>query len=193
MDPVMILIIVSTYTPGPNNIMSSSSASKNGFYKTLPFMFGVLVGTFLVFILTGIFNVILFDNISIIVKYIGYIGAIYMAYLAYKIITTDVADMKSDIGTKNLFFKGILLTFVNPKVIVFGLTVTGLIVEWGINLFELIFLSMILAAFCFSAVIIWGAFGYFFMKFLSKYQKIFNIAMASLLLFSALLLIIDTI
>jgi len=193
MDPVIIYVLVGTFTPGPNNIMSSSSSSRIGFLKTLPFMLGVLVGTFLVFTLTGIFNVILFDNITIIKKYIGYIGALYMLYLAYKIATAPSISEGKDIGTKNLFFKAIFLTFVNPKAIIFGLTVTGLYISWGIDLEVLLGISIILAILCFVSVIIWGLFGFVFMKFLSKYQKIFNIAMASLLIFSALLILIDTI
>lgn len=193
MDPVIIYVLVGTFTPGPNNIMSSSSSSRIGFWKTLPFMLGVLVGTFLVFSLSGIFNVILFENISIIKKYIGYIGAIYMLYLAYKIATSESISDGKDIGSKNLFFKAIFLTFINPKAIIFGLTVTGLYIRWGINFNMLMGISTLLAILCFVSVIIWGLFGYLFMKFLSKYQKLFNISMASLLIFSAMLILIDTI
>lgn len=193
MEAILIYMIIGTFTPGPNNILSSSTSSKIGFVKTLPFMLGVLVGTFFVFSLTGMFNIVLFENISAIKKYVGYIGAIYMGYLAFKIATSEGVNEANDIGKKNLFFKAILLTFINPKAIVFGLTVTGLFFSWGVEAVLLILLSIFLAVLCFLSVILWGLFGHLFTKFLSKYYRIFNITMASLLIFSALLIIIDTI
>ena len=193
MNSVLIYIFVGTFTPGPNNILSSSSASRIGFLKTIPFMLGVLVGTFIVFTLTGLFNIVLFENVAVIKKYVGYIGAAYMVYLAYKILMSEEVVSGKDIGKKNLFFKAIFLTFVNPKAIVFGLTVTGLFFRWGIDYKTLIMVTSFMAVLCFASVIIWGLFGYLFMKFLSKYLKVFNITMASLLIFSALVIIIDTI
>lgn len=193
MDPILIYVLVGTFTPGPNNILSSSTSSRIGILKTLPFMFGVLVGTFIVFTITGIFNVVLFEKIGVIKQYVGYIGAFYMAYLAFKIATSEDIKSGKDIGKTNLFFKAILLTFINPKAIVFGLTVTGLYFRWGINLQDLLRISLGLAVLCFLSVLVWGFLGYLFMRFLSKYQKIFNIAMASLLLFSAILILFDTV
>ncbi len=34
-------VIITTFTPGPNNIMSMSNASRYGFRKSLPFNVGV--------------------------------------------------------------------------------------------------------------------------------------------------------
>ncbi len=193
MNAVYIYILVAIFTPGPNNVMSSASSSRIGFLKTLPFMAGVLVGTFLVFCLTSIFYVALYDKIPIIKTYIGFIGAAYICFLAFKIAITDNLKETKNIKSKNLFFKAIFLTFVNPKVIIFGLTVTGLFYRWGINIEQLLKVSSALASLCFLSVIIWGGFGYLFMRVLAQYQKVFNTIMASLLIFSALLIIIDTV
>ena len=140
-DPITIYILVGIFTPGPNNIISSSSSSKIGFLKTLPFMFGVLVGTFSVFFFSGMFYAILTDNITVIVKYIGYVGAVYITYLAVRILSSDALNKENDIGTKHLFVKAILLTHVNPKAIIFGITVMGLYFRWGLNIFDLIYIS----------------------------------------------------
>jgi len=193
MDPILIYVLVGIFTPGPNNIMSSSKSSRIGVLETLPFMLGVLVGTFIVFFATGIFNAILFGNITVLKQYIGYIGAAYMAYLAYKMVASEDINYGKDIWKTQLFFKAILLTLINPKAIVFGLTVTGLYIGWGIQVTELFIISLGLAVLCFISVLVWGFFGHLFMRFLARYQKMFNVAMASLLLFSAILILFDTV
>ena len=193
MDGLIIYVFVSIFTPGPNNIMSSASSSRIGVKKTLPFMLGVLVGTFIVFIITGILSEIILDNVSVMKRYIGYIGAIYMTYLAFKIATSDSMVDVEEMGTKNLFFVAILLTLINPKAIIFGLTVTALYTQWRLGFIELLILSTILAVLCFIAVIVWGFFGSLFKTFLSKYQRLFKMTMATLLIFSGLLIILDTI
>ncbi len=193
MNAIIIYIFVGIFTPGPNNIMSSSTASKIGVLKTLPFMFGVLVGTFLVFSLTGIFNIYLFDNVDIIKKYIGIIGALYMTYLAFMIISSDSISESGKVVTGKLFFKAVLLTFINPKAIIFGLTVTGIFVSQGVSALGVFTIALFLAVLCFISVLLWGTFGHLFMKFLSKHFKIFNIIMATLLMYSAVLILFDTI
>jgi len=194
MKPLLIFILISTFTPGPNNILSSTTSSKTGVIKTLPFMIGVLVGTFIVFVVTGYFNILFINNISNIETYIGYIGAIYMSYLAFNILrSTDNFQSESKIASKNLFFLAIFMTFVNPKAILFGLTVSGLYFESSITLTFLLLFSLFLAVLCFVSVLVWGIFGFLFMKFLSDYHKVFNIVMASLLLYSALIILIDTV
>lgn len=193
MDYIFIYILIGTFTPGPNNIMSSSSSSKIGIRKTIPFMLGVLLGTLIVFVATSYFNVILDDNISSIEKYVGYGGAAYMIYLAYKMILSASIDSNSIISPDKLFVRGILMTFINPKAIIFGITTTGLFLSYGAGLEDLVIISAFLAVLCFISVLIWGLFGYLFMTYLSKHNKIFNIIMASLLVYSAILLVFDTI
>lgn len=193
MNAMVIYILIGTFTPGPNNIMSSSTSSKIGVIKTLPFMFGVLVATFLVFSITGIFNIFLFGNVEIIKKYVGIIGAIYMSYLAFLIISSDNISESGKPVSGRLFFKGILLTFINPKAIIFGLTVTGIFLSGGFPEDGILALSLFLAVLCFISVLLWGSIGHLFMKFLSKYFKIFNIVMATLILYSAALVLFDTI
>ena len=192
LDYILIYILVGTFTPGPNNIISSSSSSKIGVIKTLPFMLGVLLGTFIVFAVISYFNIVFLGNVYYIEKYVGYGGAIYMLYLAYKMISSASIENISVISADRLFLRGLLMTFINPKAIVYGITATGLFMASGAELMDLFIISIFLAILCFISVLVWGAFGYLFMTYLSKHNKIFNIVMASLLVYSAILLIFDT-
>ena len=47
--------VITAVTPGPNNIMSMSNASRRGFRRALPFNFGIWAGFSVVMVLCTIF------------------------------------------------------------------------------------------------------------------------------------------
>src|SRR5699024_12529181 len=57
-----------------------------------------------------------------IIIYLQILGTIYMIHLAYQIFNMDVSK-KDESKVKGSFFSGLLLQFINPKVILFTLTV----------------------------------------------------------------------
>lgn len=178
-------VIVITYTPGPNNIMSMANASQYGFKQTLRFMFGVTTGVFFITLSSSYFNLILFNLIPKIQIVMGIIGALYMIYLAIKIMKSKPSDKENKKGSIN-YITGILLQFVNPKFLLYALTVTSnFIVPYYNNGFQLTMFSVFLSVTAFSSLALWALFGSIFKKFLSNYYRPFNIAMGLLLLYSA--------
>jgi threonine/homoserine/homoserine lactone efflux protein len=178
-------VAVVTYTPGPNNIMAMAHASQHGFRKTLPFMFGVITGFVLIFTVTNLFTRLIFETIPLIKPYMALAGAAYMAYLAFKI-------MKSSYGSEEktapelTYFNGLMLQFVNPKFILFALTVSSnFIIPYFTAPHEPFLIVGLLTVMGFSSVVVWGSFGTLFHRFLSRYSKPFNLAMGLLLLYSA--------
>ncbi len=192
-DALLLYMVIGSFTPGPNNIMSSSISFNIGVKKALPFMLGVLVGTFLVFSISGIFYTILWEKTLIVVKYVGYFGAIYLLFLAIKMAPADSPLIVKDTSPKNLFLKAIFLSLINPKAIILGFTVSSMYLNEGVSFGGHLVMSLILATLCFVAVLLWGGLGYLFMQYLSKYQKVFNVAMATLLIFSAFLILLDAV
>lgn len=53
-------VFVTSFTPGPNNIMAMTNASHHGFRKSIPFNLGVGVGFFTILILSNLFSVTLY-------------------------------------------------------------------------------------------------------------------------------------
>lgn len=193
MSGFIIYILVSIFTPGPNNIFSSASCVKVGFRKTLPFMIGVLVGTFIVFYVTGLFNVFLFENIIIISQIIGILGGLFIIYLAIKMFIVRNLENKLMIESDHLFIMAVLLTLINPKALVFGLTVATFYLQLGYDPSGILLLSIISAVLCFISVILWGLFGQLFKQFLTEYKVVFNTVLALLLGYSGVLILIETI
>ena len=55
----LLYVFVTSFTPGPNNIMAMLFANKYGFKKTLRFCLGVGAGFFVIMILVSYFNLLL--------------------------------------------------------------------------------------------------------------------------------------
>ncbi|HPJ23793.1 MAG TPA: LysE family translocator [Bacillota bacterium] len=185
-------ILISIFTPGPNNIFASVSTVKSGFKKTMPFMLGVLVGTFIIFVIAGMFNVYLYENIKIITEIIGIVGGLFIIYLAIKMILERKETEKSLINNDRFFITAILLNFVNAKTIVFGLTVSTFYLEMDFPSKGMIWFAAIMSLLCFVSVIVWGVFGKIFREWLVKYHVIFNLVMGALLGYSGIIIIIES-
>jgi len=77
-------VLVTSFTPGPNNIMSMSNASRYGFRKSIRFNYGVFFGFFGIALLCSLFSVALFSFIPAIKSTMTGIGAAYILWLAWK-------------------------------------------------------------------------------------------------------------
>jgi threonine/homoserine/homoserine lactone efflux protein len=186
-------ILISVFTPGPNNIFSSISSAKVGFKKTLRFMFGILVGTFLVFMITSLINLYLYSNVRIVTRIIGIFGGVFILYLALKMFLSRKDDDRLLIKNDKLFIMAVILNFINAKTIIFGLTIATFYLELGFDPDYIILFSFLMAILCFIAVVVWGLFGQVFKEVLNKYKVYYNIIMALLLAYSAVMIIIESI
>ncbi|MFJ7935813.1 LysE family transporter [Sporosarcina sp. NPDC096371] len=182
----LLYVFVMSFTPGPNNIMAMLFANQYGFKKTLRFCLGVGAGFFVIMILSSYFNLMLHNIIPKIELPMMILGAGYMLYLAFKIIRSTTNGNGDDGGKYNSFLAGMLLQFVNPKGILYGITVVAtFILPYHTSHSSLWLLSLFLGFVGMLSTGSWSLFGSVFQKFLSTYRKQFNIVMALLLVYSA--------
>lgn len=187
--------IVVSFTPGPNNIMAMVNASRSTYKKTFKFVLGVTSGFFIIMLASCYFNLILFEIIPKIKFGMSLLGAAYLFYLAAKIlgIKFGTAKTKTDATHKssgNSFKIGFMMQFVNPKAILYGLTIISNFVTPNFSRHhELVFFSVVLATIGFLANSSWALFGASFNKIIDKYEKPFNVSMSALLIYSALTIV----
>lgn len=185
--PFLSYVFVASFTPGPNNILSMVNAKRYGFKNSFPFNLGVLTGFIIIMIACSYFNLFLFNLMPKIEYFLGIFGAVYMLYLAYKITFgtktgTELANKKT-----NTYLSGLTMQFVNPKVILYGITVIStFIIPYYKSDFALILFSILLAFIGFISTLCWALFGSLFQNFLTKYNKQFNIVMGLLLVYCAI-------
>ncbi|QSO53565.1 LysE family transporter [Alicyclobacillus curvatus] len=185
--PFLSYVFVTTFTPGPNNIMSMANANKHGFFKTLKFILGVTAGFFVIMLLSSYFNLILFQFIPKIELVMAILGSIYMLYLAIKIVKGKPKSERRGELKSNSFFSGLFLQFINPKVIIYGITaISTFVIPFYKSDLMLMLFSLCLAFVGFVATSCWAVFGAGFQRFLTKYQTPFNVVMGLMLVYSAI-------
>lgn len=179
-------VFITTFTPGPNNIMAMSNAGRYGFKKSIVFNAGVFCGFLIIMVLSSFLSFTLYSLIPAIKPFMTFIGASYILWLAWKTYKSDPHDMDERKAT-NTFTAGILLQFVNVKVIIYCITIVStFIAPYYKSVFILSMFSLFLASVSFMSTCSWAAFGAVFQKFLVKNHKTVNVIMALLLVYCAL-------
>ncbi|TYP47677.1 LysE family transporter [Thermosediminibacter litoriperuensis] len=180
-------VFVTTFTPGPNNIMAMTNGNQFGFKKALNFILGVTTGFAIIMLLCNYLNLLLFNLMPKVGVLMKLLGSIYIIYLAVKILKSTSDENGSPSDNMSTFLTGITMQFVNPKVILYGITVTSnFIIPYYKSNITLFLFSIFLAFVGFLSTCCWALFGAVFQKFLSEYRKAFNILMALLLIYSAI-------
>lgn len=178
-------IIIMSVTPGPNNIMSMTHASRMGFKKSYPFNLGVFAGAFVVMLLSTFFSNLLYSYIPKVAPIMIFIGAGYMFYLAYKIFTSR-KDLKTIRMTDAKFSTAVLLQFINPKLYIYSITAIGsYILPYYQDRVTLFFFTILLTSTGFLSTILWAFFGSLFRKLFSEHGRLVNTIMALLLVYTA--------
>ncbi len=177
--------VVTAITPGPNNIMSMSNASRIGFKKTLPFNFGIMTGFLLVTTICTLLSNFLSSLLPAIEFPMLIIGAAYMLYLAWK--TFKSGDTIEENTSKSGFISGMLLQFVNPKIYIYCIVSMQayILPFFKENIPVLLFFAFVLSSIGFICTLCWSGFGSLFKMIFSKYSKITNTIMALLLVYCA--------
>ena len=181
----MSYVLIVTFTPGPNNIMSFVMGSKHGFARTLPFRLGVAVGFGLVMIASSYLNLFLFSVVPKMRPVAEIVGGAYMLYLAARALMSKV-DAPNEDAHLTSFPAGAALQFINPKAILYGLTVTAtFITPYYHSAASLLFFSALLGSISLASTSCWAMFGAGIQRLLGRYGRSLNIAMALLLVYAA--------
>ncbi|MES9666652.1 lysine transporter LysE [Bacillus cereus] len=188
----LLFVFISSFTPGPNNFLAMTYANQLGLKRSMQFCFGVAFGFFLLTSLFSFFNIVLINILPKIELPLKILGVAYMLYLAFKILTSKGSTDPDEKDNKNLFTVGIFLQFVNPKGILFGLTVVSTFILPYYNSYSSFLLfSLFLGVVGLMSTFSWSLFGSMFQKLLLKHTQLFNIIMAVLLVFSAISIVIN--
>ena len=121
MIPLFSFVIVTTFTPGPNNISSASMGVLYGYKKTFNYLIGISSGFFVVMIACAYLSGTMLTLIPVLEPYLRWIGAGYIFWLAIGTLRSNYSFSESN-GVPRAFTKGFFLQLLNPKVMLYGLT-----------------------------------------------------------------------
>ena len=179
--------VVSSVTPGPNNLMLMTSGANFGFRRTIPHMAGISLGFGFMLVLVGIGLAQVFERwpVTLLILKIGSVA--YLLYLAWKITKAGTPGDSEAAAKPFTFLQAAAFQWVNPKAWAMALSAISLYADSN-NLFSIILVALIFLAVNFPNVSLWAFAGTKVQAFLSNQQRLhmFNWTMAILLVASVL-------
>jgi len=189
--PFLVILLVSTLTPGPNNILSMSRAAQVGFKKSFRMNLGMFAGFLVVTGSIAIFDHFLVSALPLLKPILQYAGAAYILWLAWSIAfgNSKKAAAQTNAGS---FLTGFAMQFINPKVIIFGLTmISTFVTPYYSSALALAGFTFLISFMGFTATCCWGLFGSVFSKLFIEHEKVMNRILAVLLAGSAISLFFE--
>ncbi len=115
----LTFILVTTFSPGPNTLSSATMGLIYGYRRSLPYRAGIGTGFFMLMLFCAHISELLLQRFSALQPYLSIIGAAYIVYLALMTLRADLRITGSD-QMPLRFANGMVLQFVNVKVIIYG-------------------------------------------------------------------------
>ena len=188
MIPLISFVVITTFTPGPNNLSSASMGMIYGYRKTVNYLAGITSGFFVVMIACAYLSQAILEILPVAEQYLRWLGAGYIIWLAIAVYRSDVS-MSEDKDISQPFLKGLMLQLFNPKVAVYGLTLysTFLAPISGRSAYLLIS-AILFALTAFTATSTWALFGVAIRTKLTNvtFRRTINGFLALLLIYTAI-------
>ena len=185
--PLALFAFVSSITPGPNNIMLTSSGIVFGFLRTIPHMLGITFGfgVLLALCAAGVGQLVLAAPALHLGLKVA--GSAYLIWLAWQLRSMSFAQRDAE-GRPMSLFGAALFQFANPKAWVMAVTGASAFLPvmqplwFAVAVFCLVFCAINL-----PCIGVWAGTGAVLRRYLAqpKWQKLFCAAMVVLTLYSA--------
>ena len=182
----------SSITPGPNNMMLLASGVNFGFRRTVPHIAGISLGCMIMLLVVGLGLEQIFAALPQLYGVLRYGGALYLLWLAWKIATAGAMTDQGAAGGRPLtVFQAAAFQWVNPKAWVLVVGAASTYAPREDFLRNVAVLAVLLGLVNAPSVCVWAGFGTALRPWLSHpgRVRVFNVAMALLLVLSLLPLI----
>ncbi len=199
---VAMILSIATFTlstvssPGPNNIMLLSSGLTFGYKKTIPHMFGIMIGFPFMVLLVGLGLGLVFEKFPIIFSILKIVGILYLFWMAFK-VATNKGSLEVKEGEKSkpfTFLQSAAFQWVNPKAWIMAITAISIFVtSKDDSLTQVVIIALIYLLSSIFSTNAWTAGGVVLKRFVKdqKVVRILNIVMAILLVASVLPIIFE--
>jgi len=185
--PLIVFCVAMFYTPGPNNLMLMTSTLNVGLRRTLPHLFGVVIGFSFLALCVGVGLGTLFSAYPMTYTILKYAGTAYLLYLAWLIATAPPPHPNMKSGKKPMTFaQAAAFQWINPKGC---LTAVGAFATYSAiaaSPYNIILIVGLFFVMSLGSAFGWAVLGAILQKFLHhpKWVRGFNIIMAILLVAS---------
>ncbi|HTK34888.1 MAG TPA: LysE family translocator [Caulobacteraceae bacterium] len=181
-----LFALVSSLTPGPNNMMLLASGANFGLRRTIPHLMGVSLGFVLLVWIVGLGLGAVFAAWPPLHAVLQILGGLYLAYLAWKIATASGIGGGASAARPMTFLQAAAFQWVNPKAWAMALGATTTYAPQQHYVANILVVGAVFGAINMPCVALWASLGTVMRRFLSRpgILRLFNYGMAALLLIS---------
>ena len=187
--PALItFVLVTTFSPGPNNIASASLGVLHGYRRTLKFLAGIAVGFFFLMFGCGLLSRTLLETFPALDRVLRWVGAAYILWLAFHTLRASYVFEEGEQALLG-FGNGLLLQVLNPKAVIYGMTLySTFLASIAQNPLYLIVSALLLAVGSFTSVTLWALFGSMIRTQLRqpRIRRAVNLVLSLLLVYTAI-------
>lgn len=177
---------LTVWSPGPNNILLLSTASKYGLKKNVKLLLGIWTGSLSLMCLCGLFCSALTTFIPGISPIMKYVGAAYILFLAWQ-TWKRMPPAENTAEKEPSYVMGLLLQLLNVKIIIYGLTMfSSFILPHETRIPVLFLFAVYLMILGGIGNLIWACAGNILKRFYTAHYKLMNMIMALLLVWCSL-------
>jgi len=181
---LLVYALVTSITPGPNNLMLLASGVNFGIARTVPHMLGISIGFLVLLLAVGFGLGAVLTAFPALHMALKIAGAAYLLYLAWKIaMSRSISDKKGAEGRPMRFIDAAAFQWVNPKAWVMAIIAMAVYTNPDHPFVSVALISIAFTIVNLPSVSVWAGFGTALRGFLSDPVRLkwFNIAMGVLL------------
>ncbi|MDJ0778081.1 MAG: LysE family translocator [Gammaproteobacteria bacterium] len=181
--------VIAAVTPGPNNVMLTTTGLNFGVRRGIPHLLGICIGFPVMLALIGLGFGAVFERYPIVHEIIKVVGIVYLLFLAWKIAMTRGGVERIDQSKPISFLQAAAFQWVNPKAWIMGSSALAAYTSLEADFFlQVTIICLTFALITLPCAGIWLVSGAGLQRFLRDpaHLRTFNIAMALLLVASIL-------
>lgn len=179
-------IFLTAFTPGPNNFMALGQAGKYGFRRSLLFCLGVFFGFLVLMSACAALSSMLFQTLPRIEPYLRALGAAYILFLAWVVWRDPGPGSHQAPGKPQGLGTGLIMQFVNVKVILYGLTaLSTFVLPFHQSTPALAGFVLILSLVGLAGTVSWAWCGSLLQNLFTRHRRAVNAVLALSLIFCA--------
>jgi threonine/homoserine/homoserine lactone efflux protein len=188
----LLFAIVAAITPGPSNILLTSTGAAGGIRRGLPALLGVSIGMGLMMAIVAFgFGSVVLDH-PLILRVLKWCGIVFLLWLAWKIATATHGESSAAINAVG-FHEAAAFQWVNPKSWLVSVSAAATYLhtdDRGVAAHAIAFGLLFIAA-SLPSCFVWLAFGASVQRLLrtARAARIFNLTMGAVLAASVILFI----
>ena len=179
--------LVTSLTPGPNNLMLMASGANFGFRRTVPHMLGIGIGFTVMVVLVGLGLQQVFVTWPVAHAVLKAVSVLYLVWLAWKIARASAPAGQDGAGGGRpfTFLEAAGFQWVNPKAWAMALTAVTVYAP-GREVWAVVIVAVIFGAINLPSVSTWTVAGQGIRRILTNPARLraFNVTMAGLLVLS---------